>query len=205
MDRAASAAADGPAWHSPGPGRWPRRPRLTARGVGPAAAPRPRCAWPHAEDEPGRPARCQGLIHRLHHVWQGPPRAALPRREPLRLTQPAGIGRHEPITPRVALLLELAKEPHRDIAARIPALQERRCIGVEQTVAVVAAAFAPRKGDALEIALDGAQPHPHVLRNGRGCPPLTVPGPDLRMQGLPAGLALRRALLRQQGDGVFLG
>jgi hypothetical protein len=124
----------------------------------------------------------------------------LPRREPLRLTQPAGIGRHEPITPRVALLLELAKEPHRDIAARIPALQERRCIGVEQTVAMVAAAFAPRKRGAPEIALDGAQTQPDLLRNRRGGPALAVQGPDLRMQRLPAGLALRRPLLRRQGN-----
>ena len=39
------------------------------------------------------------------------------------------------------------------------------------------------------------QAHPEVLRNGRGRPALMVEGPDLRMQGLPAGLTLRRALL----------
>ena len=60
----------------------------------------------------------------------------------------------------------------------------------------IAAPFTPCKGGALEIALHRAQPQPHVLRNGRGRPALAVQGPDLRMQGLPAGLALRRTLLR---------
>jgi hypothetical protein len=93
------------------------------------------------------------------------------------------------------VLLEIAKEPHRGIATRIPALQEIRFIGVEQTVSVIAATFAPRKRGASEVALYRAQTHSEVLRNGRSRPPLTVQGPDLRMQCLPACLALHRALL----------
>jgi hypothetical protein len=78
-------------------------------------------------------------------------------------------------------LLERAKEPHRGRAARSPALQEIRLSGVEQPVSVVAAACAPRKRGAPEIALSRAQTHPNVLRHGRGRPPRTVQGPDLRM------------------------
>jgi len=54
---------------------------------------------------------------------------------------------------------------------------------------------APRKGGGPEIALHRAQTHPDLLRNGRGRPALAVQGPDLRMQRLPAGLALCGALL----------
>ena len=71
----------------------------------------------------------------------------------MRLPQATGIGRHEAIAPRIAPLAEVAKEPHRGIAARIPALQELRFIGVEQTVSMIAAAFAPRKRGAPEVAL----------------------------------------------------
>ena len=60
-------------------------------------------------DEPGRPGWRQGLAHRCCHARQGPPRAALPRREALRLAQAAGIGRHRSRTSRVAALLDLTK------------------------------------------------------------------------------------------------
>jgi hypothetical protein len=121
----------------------------------------------------------------------------LPRGEPLRLTQPAGIGRDHPIAARIATLAQVTKEAHRGIAARIPAFEEIRFIGVERTLSVVTTAFAPRKRGALEVALDCTQTHPHVLRDGRGRPPLAVQGPDLRMERLPMALALHGALLRR--------
>ena len=61
------------------------------------------------QHQPGRSAWRQGLGHRLRHVRQGPPWAALPRRETLGLPQAAGIGRDDAIAPRVALLTERAK------------------------------------------------------------------------------------------------
>ena len=88
------------------------------------------------------------------------------------------------------------------MAAGIPALEQIRFIGVEHTVPEVTAPFASRKGGGPEIALHRAQTHPDLLGNGRGRPALAVQGPDLRMQRLPACLALRRALLRGQGDVV---
>ena len=96
--------------------------------------------------------------------------------------------------------MELAKEPHRGIAARIPSFEEIWFIGVEQTIPRVAAAFAPRKRGGPEIALDCPETQPHVLGNRGARPPLMVQGPHLRMQGLPARLALRRALLRRERD-----
>ena len=116
------------------------------------------------------------------------------------LPQPANIGRNHAIAPSIATLAEVAEQPHGRIAPRIPALEEIRLIGGEHTVPEVAATFAPRKGGALEVALDCTQTHPHVLRDGRGRPPLAVQGPDLRMERLPAALALHGALLRRERE-----
>jgi hypothetical protein len=44
--------------------------------------------------------------------------------------------------------------------------------------------------------LHSAQTHPEVLRTSWGRPALVMESPDLRMQGLPAGLALCHALLQ---------
>ena len=44
----------------------------------------------------------------------------------LGLPQTAGIGRDHPIAAGIATLAQVAKEPHRGIAARIPAFEERR-------------------------------------------------------------------------------
>jgi len=151
------------------------------------------------QPQPGRAARRQGRAHRRRHARQGPPWAALPRREALRVAQAASLGRHGPITPGVAALLELAKEPHRGRATRIPALEAIRCIEVAQTVPRVAAALAPRKRGGPEIALDCPETQPHVLGDRGARLSLLMQGPDLRMQGLPACLALHRALLGGRG------
>src|SRR5262249_21328401 len=121
--------------------------------------------------------------------------AAVPGGQALRLTQTAGIGRHHAITSSIAALTDLAKAPHGRIAPRIPALEEIRLIRVKATVPAVAPPFAPRKRGAPAIALHGAQTQPDVRGNGRGGPALVGQGPDLRMQRLPAGLAVPRALL----------
>ena len=118
------------------------------------------------------------------------------------LSQTAGIGGDHPIAARIATLAEVAKQAHRGVAPGIPALEEIRLIGGEPTLAVVTTAFASHKGGTAEIALHRTQTHPHMLRDGRGCPPLTVQGPDLRMQRLPASLALHGALLRRERDAL---
>src|SRR5207342_1290681 len=99
-------------------------------------------------------------------------------------------------------LTQLTKQPHGRVAAGIPAFEEIRFIGVEHTIPEVAATFASGKCGGPEIALHRAQTHPALRRNGRARPALAVQGPDLRMQRLPASLAVRRALLRRQGDVV---
>src|SRR5262245_22538946 len=78
------------------------------------------------EAEPRRSARWQGLAYRLRHGRQGLPRAAWPGREALGLTPAPGVGRHTPIPPEVAALLELAKQAHGRLAASMPACQERQ-------------------------------------------------------------------------------
>jgi len=151
------------------------------------------------QHQPGGSPRRQGLAQWLGHGRQGLPSVAVSGRQALGLSQPAGIGRDHPIAARIATLAEVAKQPHRGVAPGIPALEEIRLIGVEDTVAEVAATPAPGKGGCPEIALDRAQTQPDLLRNGRGRPALAVQGPDLRMQRLPAGLALDGALLCRQG------
>ncbi len=153
-----------------------------------------------SQHQPGRPAWRQGLARRLSHRGQGLARAAVPGRQALSLPQAAGLRRNHAIAPSIATLAEVAKQPHRGVAPRIPALEEIRLIGVKDTLPAVTATPAPRKRGTPEIALHGAQTHPEALGNGRGRPALAVQGPDLRMQRLPARLALRCALLRREGN-----
>ena len=126
------------------------------------------------QHQPGRPAGRQGLAHRLSDARQGLPRAALPRREALCQASTARRGRHRTVTPGVAAPLEVAKQLHRGLAARIPALEEIRFIGIEQTVPVVAAAFTPSKRGGPEIALHRAETQPDVLGNRGARPSLMV-------------------------------
>src|SRR4029453_14354205 len=147
------------------------------------------------QHQPGRAARRHGLARWLGHGRQGLPCAAVSWRQALGLPQPAGIGCDDTIAARIATLAEVAKQAHRVVAPRIPALEEIRLIRVEDTVAEVAATFAPCKGGASEITLHCAQPQPDLPRNGRCRPPLMGQGPGLRMQRLWAGLALPCALL----------
>ena len=147
------------------------------------------------EHQPGRPAGRQGRARRLGHRGQGLSRAAVPGGQALGLSQAAGIGRDDAITPSIAPLAEVAKQVHGGVATSIPALEEIRFIGGEQTVPVVAAACAPRKRGGPEIAPHGAQTQPGVLGNRGARPALTVQGPDLFIHTLPACLTLGRTLL----------
>ena len=149
-----------------------------------------------SEDEPCRPARGQRRARRLGHRRQGVGRASVPGRQALGLPQAAGRGRDHAIAPRIAPLSKGAKQSHCGVAPGMPALQEIGFIGIEPTVPVVAAALTPCKCGGPEIALHGAQTQPGVLGNSGTCPALTVEGPDLLIEALPACRTLRRALLR---------
>jgi len=152
--------------------------------------------------QPGGAAWRQRLAQRLGHGRQRLAWAAVPGGQALGLSQTACIGCDDTIATHIATLAEVTKQPHGIVAPCIPALEEIRLIRVEATVPAVATPFAPRKRGPLEIALDGAQTQPDLLGNGRSGPALVVQGPDLRMQRLPAGLALHGALLCRQGEVV---
>ena len=81
------------------------------------------------------------------------------------------------------------------MAARIPALEQRRFVGVQQAAPAVTPLFAPRKRGGLQVTLHGAQTDPKVLGNGGDGPALAVQRPDLFMRALSVRLALGRALL----------
>ena len=88
------------------------------------------------------------------------------------------------------------------MAAGIPPLQQGGFVRVPQTLPAVTPPFPPRKRGGLEIALHGTQTDPGLLRKGAAGPTLTVEGPDLFIDGLPACLALGRALLGGSGGGT---
>ena len=84
-------------------------------------------------------------------------------------------------------------------AARIPALEERGFVGIQQAAAAVSPPLAPHKGGGLELPLHGARTDPDVLGNRADGPSLAVQGPDLLIHTLPARLALGGALLGRRG------
>ena len=145
--------------------------------------------------QPGPPTGRQRGAHGFGHAWEGPPRAALARGEPLGLAYAARRGRDEGIAAGVATLLQGATQAYGGLAAGIPAFEELRFIGVAHTVPAVTALFARGKRGPLEVALHRRQAHPEVLGHRWGRPALVVQGPDLCMHRLPSGLALGCALL----------
>jgi len=56
----------------------------------------------------------------------------------LGLPQPADIGSDQPIAAHIALLTEVAKQPHGGVTPRIPALEEIGFIEVKDTIPEVA-------------------------------------------------------------------
>ena len=167
--------------------------------AGGAVAPQPRCASSRA----AAPARSPGAASRagtgLGHGRQGLARPAVPGRQALGLPQTARRGRDHPIAPRIATLAEVAKQPHRGGAPRIPALEQRRLLGVEahgpRGRCDVCAPQRWRSGDRAAPCADSARP----ARHGRGRPALAGQGPALRMQRLAVGLALHGARRRRRG------
>jgi len=127
----------------------------------------------------------------------------LPWSESLGLPQPTGIGGHAVIAPGVAACLQLAQQLRGGIAAGIPALEQGGFLGGEHTRAEITAAEVSHKGRTSKVLLHRAPIQPEVLRNGPRCPAFMVQGPDLLMQRLPAGLALRRMLLRRERNIVW--
>jgi hypothetical protein len=95
--------------------------------------------------------------------------------------------------------VEVAKQPHRGAAPRIPAFEEGGFVGMQPAATAVTPPLAPQKGGGLEIPLHGARTAPHVLGNREDTPPLAVQGPDLLIHTLPARLPLGGALLGRRG------
>ena len=158
------------------------RHRLVHRGMGraPLGERRGLVFWARlraSEYQPGRPARGQGLVWRPGHDRQRLPRTAWSGGQAPGLTQPAGIGGDEAIAPGVALPLEVAKEPHGGVAARVPTLQQGGFGRVPETGAPGTPRLASRAGGRPEIPLDGARTHPDLPRHRGDGPPLAVHGP----------------------------
>jgi hypothetical protein len=77
----------------------------------------------------------------------------------------------------------------------VPAFEEIRVIGSENTATAISAALALRQRRHAEVAIDGILANPQVLGNGPPGPPLLVEAPDLLMERQPLCLALLGQLL----------
>ena len=102
----------------------------------------------------------------------------------------ADVGRDTAIAARVPARLDLLKELNGGVAPGIPALQEIRLIGIEDTPPIVALVLPDGPGWHLEIPLDRATAAADLRGDGHGAPALAVQGPDRVIACLPAGGAL---------------
>jgi len=91
------------------------------------------------QDQPRRPAGCQGLGDRLRHHRQELAPALAAGWDALGLADAADIGRDAAIAPGVPARLELVKQLDGGVAAGVPALQDIVLIRIEDTAAIVTA------------------------------------------------------------------
>ena len=127
-----------------------------------------------AEDEPRRPAGRQGLGDRLRHHRQELAPALAAGWDALGLADAADRGRDAAIASRVPARLELAEQLDGGVAPGVPALQEIRLIGIEDTPPIVAAVLPDGPGRGPQIPLDGATTTAHLPRNRPDTPALAV-------------------------------
>src|SRR5262249_58454144 len=83
-----------------------------------------------SQDQPRRPAGCQGLGDRLRHHRQALAPALAAGWDALGLADAADIGRDAAIAARVPARLDLLQELDGGVAPGVPALQEIRLIGL---------------------------------------------------------------------------
>src|SRR6266404_5857507 len=104
----------------------------------------------------------------------------------LGLADAADIGRDATIASRVPVRLDLLKELDGGVAPGVPALQEIRLIGIEDTPPIVATVLRHGPCWHLQIPLDGPTAAAHLRGDGRRAPALAVQGPHRVIACLPA-------------------
>ena len=119
----------------------------------------------------------------------------------LGLADAADIGRDAAIAACVPTCLDLLKKLDGGVAPGVPALQEIRLIGIDDTSPIVAPVLPAGPGRHLEIPLDRATTAANLRRDGHSAPALPVQGPHLLIDGLSARGALGRAGLLGWGCG----
>src|SRR5262249_59388798 len=113
----------------------------------------------------------------------------------LGLADAADIGRDAAIAACVPARLDLLKELDGGVAPGIPALQEIRRIGIDDTPPIVAPMLPDRPGRQLHIPLDRAAAATDLRGNGHGAPALAGQGPHRVIAGRPARAARGRPSL----------
>src|SRR5207253_6595571 len=127
-----------------------------------------------SQDQPGRPAGRQGLGDRLRHHRQELAPALAAGWDALGLADAADRGRDATIASRVPVRLDLLQELDGGVAPGVPALQEIRLIGIEDTPPIVAPVLPDGPGRGPQIPLDGATTTAHLPRNRPDTPALAV-------------------------------
>jgi hypothetical protein len=117
----------------------------------------------------------------------------------LRLAQTLRIAGHGRGAPRLPAPLQLPEESHGVTVPRVPACQEIRGLGREETAAAIRAALARRQRRRAEGAIDGMLANPQRLGHGPPGPPRLVDAPDLLMARPPRRLAWVGQLLDPPG------
>ncbi len=145
--------------------------------------------------QPGRSPCGELALRRLRHNRQDLPRRAVLPGLALRLAQTLRIAGHGRGAPSIPPPLELPEESQGVTVTRVPAFQEIRFIGGEETAAAISAALALRHRRRAEVAIDGILANPQLLGHGPPGPPLLVEAPELLMERQPPPLALVGQLL----------
>ncbi len=114
-----------------------------------------------------------------------------------RLTE-AVTRRELPVYP---LRLDLLQELDGGVAPGVPALQEIRLIGIEDTPPIVAPVLRHGPRRHLQRPLDGAPAAAHLRSEGRRAPALAMQGPHRVIARLPTGGTLGHAGLLGRGRG----
>src|SRR5262249_14241251 len=127
-----------------------------------------------SQDQPRRPARCQGLGNRLRHHRQALAPALAAGWDALGLAEAADIGREAAIAPGLPARLELVNYLDARVAAGVPALQDIGLIRGEDAASIVAAMLPPGPRRQVQIPLDGARATAHLRGDRHDRPALAV-------------------------------
>jgi hypothetical protein len=108
------------------------------------------------QHQPGRPARGERGRGGLGHDGERLAAALAAGWNALGLANTADVGCDTAIAPRVPTPLELAEQLDGGMAAGVPALEEKRFVGIQHAAPVVAAVLLDGPSRGLQIPLNGA-------------------------------------------------